>query len=135
MRSCKLGEGVGFSMEPMEAYSPAADYLHHNPKTNHNFYKWMVEREWVWHLIWGRTAYDPDVPDQVFVNEFISRFGPQAGPLVFKALTESSKIVPFVYAYHNVGSDNQNFAPEFETGDHARDARSRNSSRLLLGIT
>ena len=125
VRSCRFGEGVGFSMEPMEAYSPAADYLHHNPKTNHSFYKWMVERQWVWHLIWGRTAYDPDVPDQVFVNEFISHFGPQAGPLVFKALTESSKIVPFVYAYHNVGLDHQDFAPEFETGDHALGARSR----------
>ena len=109
----------------MEAYLPAADYLHHNPNTNHSFYKWMVEREWVWHLIWGRTAYDPDVPEQVFVNEFISHFGPQAGPLVFKALTESSKIVPFVYAYHNVGLDHQDFAPEFENGDHALGARSR----------
>jgi len=125
VRSCKLGDGVGFSMEPMEAYLPAADYLHHNPKTNHGFYKWMVEREWVWHLIWGRTAYDPDVPDRVFVNEFIRRFGAQAGPLVFKALEEGSKIVPFVYAYHSVGLDHQNFAPEFETGDHALGVRSR----------
>ena len=119
MRSCKFGDGVGFSMEPMEAYMPAADYLHNNPKTDHHFYKWMVEREWVWHLIWGRTAYDPDVPDQVFVNEFINHFGAQAGPLVFQALSESSKIVPFVYSYHNVGMDHQDFAPEFENGDHA----------------
>jgi len=125
VRSCKLGEGTGFSMEPMEAYLPAADYLHNNPKTNHSFYKWMVEREWVWHLIWGRTAYDPDVTDDVFVNEFIRHFGPQAGPLVFHALEESSKIVPFIYAYHNVGLDHQDFAPEFETGDHALGARSR----------
>jgi hypothetical protein len=125
VRNCKFGDGVGFSMEPMEAYSPAADYLHHNPKTNHGFYKWMVEREWVWHLIWGRIAYDPDVPDEVFVNEFIRHFGPQAGPLVFKALEESSKIVPFIYAYHNIGLDHQDFAPEFETGDHALGARSR----------
>jgi hypothetical protein len=125
VRSCKFGDGVGFSMEPMEAYLPAADYLHNNPKTDHHFYKWMFEREWVWHLVWGRTAYDPDVPDAVFVHEFIDHFGPQAGPLVFKALTESSKIVPFVYSYHNVGLDHQDFAPEFETGDHAFSARSR----------
>jgi len=125
VRSCRFGDGVGFSMEPMEAYVVAADYLHHNPQTDHSFYKWMVEREWVWHLIWGRTAYDPDVPDEVFVNEFISHFGPQAGPLVFKALTESSKIVPFVNAYHNVGLDHQDFAPEFETGDHSFGTRSR----------
>ena len=125
VRSCKFGDGVGFSMEPMEAYMPGADYLHNNPKTDHAFYKWMVEREWVWHMIWGRTAYDPDVPDQVFVDEFIRHFGAQAGPLVFQALSESSKIVPFVYAYHNIGMDHQDFAPEFENGDHASGARSR----------
>ncbi len=125
VRSCKFGDGVGFSMEPMEAYMPGADYLHNNPKTDHIFYKWMVEREWVWHLIWGRTAYDPDVPDQVFVNEFINHFGAQAGPLVFQALSESSKIVPFVYSYHNIGMDHQEYAPEFENGDHASGARGR----------
>jgi len=125
VRSCKFGDGVGFSMEPMEAYMPGADYLHNNPRTDHAFYKWMVEREWVWHLIWGRTAYDPDVSDQVFVDEFILRFGVQAGPLVFQALSESSKIVPFVYAYHNIGMDHQDFAPELENADHAPGARSR----------
>jgi hypothetical protein len=125
VRSCKFGDGVGFSMEPQEAYMPAADYLHHNPKTDHGFYKWMVEREWIWHLIWGRTAYDPDVPDQVFIDEFVKHFGAQAGPLVFQAVTESSKIMPFVYSYHNIGMDHQDFAPEFENGDHAFGARSR----------
>jgi len=125
VRSCKFGDGVGFSMEPMEAYMTAADYLHNNPKTDHGFYKWMVEREWVWHLIWGRTAYDPDVADEVFVDEFVRHFGAQAGPLVFRAVAESSKIVPFVYAYHNIGMDHQDFAPEFENGDHASGVRSR----------
>jgi len=47
VRSCKFGDGVGFSMEPMEAYMTAADYLHNNPNTDHRFYKWMVEREWI----------------------------------------------------------------------------------------
>ena len=106
-------------MEPMEAYCPAADYLHNNPKTDHHFYKWMFEREWLWHLTWGRTAYDPEVPDQVWLSEFDRRFGPQAGPLVFKAVVEASKIVPFIYSYHNQGLDHQEFAAEFETGDHA----------------
>ncbi len=125
VRSCKFGDGVGFSMEPMEAYMPAADYLHNNPKTDHSFYKWMVERQWAWHVIWGRTAYDPDAPDQIFINEFIHHFGLKAGPLVFQALVESSKIVPFVYSYHNIGMDHQDFAPEFENGDHAPGARVR----------
>jgi hypothetical protein len=125
VRSCKFGEGVGFSMEPMEAYLPAAEYLHHNPQVDHNIYKWMFEREWLWHLTWGRTAYDPAVPDQVWTREFDRRFGPQAGPLVYKAVVEGSKIVPFIYSYHNAGLDHQEFAPEFETGDHALDSRHR----------
>jgi hypothetical protein len=125
VRTCRFGQGTGFSMEPMEAYLPAAEYLHHNPQVDHNIYKWMFEREWLWHLTWGRAAYDPDVPEKVWTSEFVRRFGPQAGPLVYKAVVESSKIVPFIYSYHSVGLDHQNFAPEFETGDHALDSRQR----------
>jgi hypothetical protein len=133
VRSCKFGDGVGFSMESMNAYLPAFDFLHHNDKIDHRFYRWAVEREWAWHLIWGRTAYDPDVSDEVFVRAFSGRFGAAAGESVFKALVESSKIVPFVYAYHNIGLDHQDFAPEFETGDHAFGARVRlwQGSRLV----
>ncbi|HEX4486267.1 MAG TPA: glycoside hydrolase family 20 zincin-like fold domain-containing protein [Terriglobales bacterium] len=125
VRSCKFGDGVGFSMESMGAYLPGFDFLHHNPKTDHGFYKWEIEREWAWHLIWGRTAYDSDVPEQVFERAFADKFGPDAGPMVFKALVASSKIVPFVYSYHNIGLDHQDFAPEFETGDHAFGSRAR----------
>ncbi len=133
VRSCKFGGGTGFSMEPMDAYNPAADYLHNNPATNHRFYHWMYEREWVWHLIWGRAAYDPDVPDRVFVNEFVRRFGSHAGPLIFEGLEAGSRIVPFIYAYHNQGLDHQDFAPELENGDHSLEARGRfwNGMRLV----
>lgn len=133
VRSCKFGGGVGFSMEQMNAYCPESDYLHNNPKIDHHFYKWMFQRYWTWNLVWGRTAYDPDVPDRVFLDAFISRFGPKAGPLTYRALVESSKIVPLIYSYHNIGLDHQNFAPEFETGDHAFGARSRmwTGSRLV----
>jgi hypothetical protein len=125
VRSCRFGNGAGFSMEPMEAYGPAADYLHHNPQTVHSFYKWTFEREWLWHLTWGRTAYDPDVPERVWQNEFQRRFGKTAGEAAYRSMVQSSKIVPFIYAYHNIGLDHQDFAPEFENGDHAFGARLR----------
>jgi hypothetical protein len=123
VRSCKFGGGTGFSMEPMNAYYPQTDYFHNNPSTDHKFYEWMHEQQWFWYLMWGRVAYDPDVSDRVWVSEFARRFGTQAGPLVYRALIESSKVVPFVYAYHNQGLDHQNMAPEFETGDHAEGVR------------
>ncbi len=119
VRSCKFGDGVGFSMEPMDAYNPTYDYLHNNPKVGHNFYKWMYQREWLWHMIWGRTAYDPDVPEQVFRAEFVRRFGAEAGPKTYESIVEASKIVPFIYSYHTAGLDHQEFAPELENGDHA----------------
>jgi len=133
VRTCKFGDGVGFSMEQMNAYCPAEDYLHNNPAFQQHFYHWMFQRYWMWNLVWGRTAYNPDISDKVFINKFIDHFGLRAGPLVFKALVENSKIVPFIYAYHNIGLDHQNFAPEFETGDHAFGARGRwwNGSRLV----
>ena len=125
VRSCKFGDGAGFSMEPMDAYCPAEDYLHNNPETRHNFYKYMYQREWAWHLIWGRTSYDPNVPDSVWKSQFKSHFGREAGDHFFEALTESSKIVPFVFSYHNQGLDHQNYAPEFEAGDHSLNVRGR----------
>jgi len=125
VRSCRFGDGAGFSMESMHAYCPEFDYLHNNREVDHRFYTWMYEREWLWHLVWGRTAYDPDVADSVWRQEFVRRFGKSAGEAVMRAVFESSVIVPFVYAYHNIGLDHQDFAPEFETGDHAFGARSR----------
>jgi phage-related protein len=125
VQSCKFGAGVGFSMEQMNSYSPEEDYLHNNVNVDHHFFRWPFQRYWTWNLVWGRMAYDPDTPDEIFVNAFIDHFGPEAGPFVFKALVESSKIVPFIYAYHNIGLDHQDFAPELEVGDHALGVPSR----------
>jgi len=124
-RSCRFGGGAGFSMEPMNAYYPQIDYLHNNPETDHTFYHWMYEQQWFWYMVWGRTGYDPEVSDRVWLSEFERRFGPAAGPHVFRALVETSKIVPFVYSYHCQGLDHQMMAPEYETGDHSLASRDR----------
>jgi hypothetical protein len=123
VKTCKLGGGMGFSMEPMNAYSSQTDYLHNNPEIDHNFYHWMYEKQWAWYMIWGRTAYDPEVPDRVWEEEFNRRFGDRAGSTVYHALVESSKIVPLIYSYHNQGLDHTSMAPEFESGDHGPGTR------------
>ena len=40
-------------------------------------------------------------------------------------MVESSKIIPFIYSYHSLGMDHQEYAPEFENGDHAFGVRLR----------
>ena len=132
VESCKFGDGVGFSMEYPHDYYPEADYIHNNPNTDHSFYIWMFQREWFWNLVWGRTAYDPEVSDRVWLTEFETRFGRSAGPRVYNALIESSKIVPFIFAYHNIGLDHIFIAPEFETGDHALGVRGNVRGRWRL---
>jgi len=123
VESCKFGGGVGFSMEPMNTYSPQTDYVHNNPDTDHKTYRWVHQQQWLWYLIWGRTAYDPAVSERVWLEQFNERFGRDAGPLTYRAIVESSKVVPLVYAFHNQGLDHTAMAPEFETGDHAAGAR------------
>jgi hypothetical protein len=132
VESCKFGAGVGFSLEPMHKYSPAADYLHNNGQTQHRFYDWMFEQQWFWYMVWGRTAYDAEVSEEVWLREFRQRFG-AAGERVYRGLVESSKIVPFIYAYHNQGLDHQDMAPEFETGDHALHVRGSWGRNLWTG--
>jgi hypothetical protein len=123
IESCKFGGGVGFTLEPMNAYNPQTDYLHNNPQTDHKVYDWMFEEQWFWYMVWGRTAYDPDVSEEVWLREFINKFGDRAGPLIYKAVVENSKIVPMVYSYHTQGLSQTHMAPEFETGDHSRESR------------
>lgn len=115
-QSCRFGGGVGFSMEPMNCYNPQVDYRHNNSAVRHPC-EWAFEQQWMWYQVWGRTGYDPSVSDSVFGAEFDRRFGRDAGPSVYRAVVESSRIVPFVYSYHCEGLDHQNQAVELETGD------------------
>lgn len=131
VRACKFGGGAGFSMEPPNAYCPETDYLHNNPQVDHNFCAWKHQRDWFWYLVWGRTAYDPEVSDRVWLAEFERRFGARAGRLVYQALVENSRIVPFVFSYHNQGLDHIHFAPEFETGDYPRATAAWQNQRIV----
>jgi hypothetical protein len=131
VRSFRFGGGYGFSMEPLNAYFPETDYLHNNPQVDHRWSDWKHQQDWYWYLIWGRLSYDPETPDRVWLAEFNRRFGAGAGRLVMEALAESSRIVPFVYSYHNQGLDHIYFAPELETGDYPTPPAAWQGDRVL----
>jgi hypothetical protein len=106
--------GVGFTLEPMDAYYPHTDYFHW-PAVRHDYFRWIYERDWFWNMLWGRLSYNPDCPSRVWVEAFKRRFG-DAGPDALEMTTWMSRIVPLIYSAHCLGPDHRDMAPELETG-------------------
>jgi len=106
--------GVGFTLEPMDAYYPHTDYFHW-PAVRHDYFRWIYQRDWFWNMLWGRLSYNPDCPSRVWVEAFERRFG-DAGPDVLEMTTWMSRIVPLIYSAHCLGPDHRDMAPELETG-------------------
>ena len=53
-------------------------------------WKYAFERQWLFYELWGRLLYNPDTPDEVFRQEFIRRYGKEAGVL-FRAYSLAGK--------------------------------------------
>jgi hypothetical protein len=115
MRSAAWGDAIGYSVEPQIAYNPylAADYFAQS--ADQAVYKYIWEKHWLWYMAWGRLGYDPDLPEQKFVDACERRFGP-AGDEIYQAVQDASVIVPLVDAYRFQGPDQRDFSPETETG-------------------
>jgi hypothetical protein len=71
---------VGGYIIGSETYIPAKDYF--SKADIKKEWKYAFERQWLFYKIWGRLLYDPATPDDVFRNEFVSRYGAQAAPLL-----------------------------------------------------
>ncbi len=115
MVACKLGDGAGFTMEPMTAYYAPTDFFHKNPE-DWTYFRWDHQRNWFWYHVWGRLSYDPDTPEAVWLNMFSERFGPKAAKPVFDTVVSNSRVVPLIFSYRFMGPDHRDFAPEYENG-------------------
>ncbi|MEJ2053450.1 MAG: hypothetical protein P8X42_05975 [Calditrichaceae bacterium] len=73
---------VGGYFVGSETYIPAKDYFT-KPGIDVNW-KYAFQRQWLFYKLWGRLLYNSDTPDEVFINEFINRYGEKAAVL-FKA--------------------------------------------------
>jgi hypothetical protein len=70
---------VGGYLIGSETYIPAKDYFT-KPGLKVNW-KYAFERQWLFYKTWGRLLYNPLAPDELFKNEFIRRYGKDAGVL------------------------------------------------------
>lgn len=64
----------------------------------YRFYQYEFERYWHFYQVWGRVSYNPQTPAEVWEQECIRRFGPQAGPALMKGLHAASRVVPRIVA-------------------------------------
>ena len=71
---------VGGYMIGSETYIPAKDYFT-KPGTTVSW-EYAFERQWLFYKLWGRLLYNPATPDSVFRNEFVRRYGKEAGVLL-----------------------------------------------------
>lgn len=98
VRSAHLSGGDSF-----EVNEPLATKMLAQPHTQAPFellnpefkyYTWEFERYWHFFQVFGRLAYNPATPDEVWEEEFAARFGREAGPLLAKGLHLASRVLP-----------------------------------------
>lgn len=64
---------VGGYFVGSETYIPALDYFT-NSEADLSW-KWAFERQWLFYKLWGRLLYNPETSNQIFVNEYVHRYG------------------------------------------------------------
>jgi len=108
-QSTHLYDGDGF-----EINEPLATKMQSQPheatpfeilSPHRRYYTYEFQRYWHYFQTFGRAAYNPNCPADVWEQPFIMRFGPKAGPLVMQALHQASWILPritaCIFPYHN----------------------------------
>ena len=115
VRSCKLGDALGFTLEPHIAYFSVHPDQYYRSASDVAVYRWMWQKHWMWYYAWGQLGYNPDLPERNLIREFERHLG-AAGAAAYAAMQESSRIVPLAYAYRFQGPDQRDFSPETETG-------------------
>ena len=102
IESTHLYQGDGFEVnEPLCTKMEAQP---HDAKpfelltSSHRYYDYEFERYWHFFQVFGRLGYNLHTPARVWDQEFQARFGPEAGPLLERALHRASWILPRIVA-------------------------------------
>lgn len=101
-QSARLYDGHGFAFTEMEATKMLSDPPDDPPRNflndRYKYFDYEFERYWAFYRVMGRLAYNPDTPTDVWEQEYVQRFGPDAGPHAMRALELSSRVLPRVVA-------------------------------------
>jgi hypothetical protein len=101
-QNARLYDGHGFAFTEMEATKMLSDPPNDPPRdflsSRYKYFDYEFERYWAFYRVMGRLAYNPDTSSDVWAQEYIRRFGPNAGPHVMRAIELSSRVLPRVIA-------------------------------------
>ncbi|GLR69221.1 hypothetical protein [Agaribacter marinus] len=73
--------------------------------------RWEIDKHWYKFMIWGRLAYDPDLPKSFFLKHLAYKFPELHAERLYAAWQAASKIVPAVNRYQFQPGDRK-FASE-----------------------
>jgi hypothetical protein len=83
---------AGFYMGP-DGYTWGRDYLTKDPGGPRQT---VMAKQWVSFALWGRLAYEPDLPADVFAREIAARFPGADLPLLIEAWAHASRTFPII---------------------------------------
>lgn len=116
VRSCRLGNALGYTLEPESAYFPSAPDQYYRSAADQHTYSYIWQKNWMWYYAWGRLGYNPNLSENEFLHAFKRHYG-AVGAAAYRAMQQSGTILPLAFAYRFQGPDQRDFSPETETGN------------------
>jgi hypothetical protein len=100
--SAKLYGGTSFEVNEMLGTKMLAQPHTDKPfellNPEYRYYRWEFERYWHFYQTFGRVAYNPGTPSEVWRREFARRFGDDAGERLMRGLHLASNVIPRIVA-------------------------------------
>jgi hypothetical protein len=95
-----IGPGIAGYVTGSEYEWPGPDRLYTDYGKQYQTWYADFEKHWYRYMLWGKLAYNINLPDSYFRHVFAARFGPGYGPKLLHTETAASKILPLVESFH-----------------------------------
>ncbi len=129
VRSCHLGDGIGFEVTPPGSQKGFSQWGQVSPGDWQPRAdlpaRWDFDRFWFFHMAFGRLGYDSTLWYAPFVHELNKRTSPEAAPALLAAYRAASRIVSYLISMR-MDDPNMYVWPELDCGgpiDHNSVAR------------
>jgi hypothetical protein len=102
VREARLYDGPGLIVTEMEATKMLGEPHDAAPRdfvnAKYRYFDYEFERYWAFYRVWGRLGYNPEAAPDVWLHEYVQRFGTEAGEHVMKAQQLASRVMPRIVA-------------------------------------